>query len=173
MTTCPHCYNIFKNEYPDFGFEAEVIHHSQMIGSLMDEGKLPKPDATSTGGSPVFHDSCYLGRYNSLYDEPRRLVGDGHTDPPRSRENGFCCGAGGGRMWMEEKLGNRINITRAEELLAQNPSAIATSCPFCMTMLTDAVKAKGKLDEVPVKDIAEIFADHLAGGDNYGKADNS
>ncbi|MFQ5432475.1 MAG: (Fe-S)-binding protein [Nitrospinota bacterium] len=165
VTTCPHCYNIFKNEYRDFGFEAEVIHHSQMIGSLMNEGKLPKPDAGSAVGSTVFHDSCYLGRYNSLYDEPRRLVGDGHTDPPRSRENGFCCGAGGGRMWMEEKLGDRINITRAGELIAQNPSTIATSCPFCMTMLTDGVKAKGKLDEVPVKDIAEIFSErHLTGG---------
>ena len=173
ITTCPHCYNIFKNEYPDLGFEAEVIHHSQIIGKLMDEGKLPKPNGTTAGGDTVFHDSCYLGRYNSLYDEPRRLVGKGQTEPPRSRENGFCCGAGGGRMWMEEKLGDRINITRAEELLSQNPSAIATSCPFCMTMLTDAVKAKGKLDEVPVKDIAEIFADHLAGGGDDGKADNS
>ena len=167
VTTCPHCYNIFKNEYPDFGFEAEVIHHSQMISSLMDEGKLPKLDGATAGDGaaadsrPVFHDSCYLGRYNALYDEPRRLVGDGQIEAERSRENSFCCGAGGGRMWMEEKLGDRINITRADELLAQNPTAIATSCPFCMTMLTDAVKAKGKLDEVPVKDIAEIFADHL------------
>lgn len=164
VTGCPHCYNIFKNEYTDFGFEAEVIHHSQLINSLVEEGKLPKPrDGTPRGadGKVIIHDSCYLGRYNGLYDEPRGVLGDGHADPPRNRENGFCCGAGGGRMWMEENLGERINITRADELLAQNPTTIATSCPFCMTMLTDAVKAKGKLEEVPVKDIAEVFVERL------------
>ena len=161
VTTCPHCYNIFKNEYPDFGLEAEVIHHSQFIEQLVAQGKIPAVENADANEKPVVHDSCYIGRYNGIYEEPRRVLGAGHTDPPRNREDGFCCGAGGGRMWMEEKLGDRINITRAEELLAQKPTAIATSCPFCMTMLTDAVKAKGKLEEVPVKDIAEFFIERL------------
>jgi len=161
VTPCPHCYNVFKNDYRDFGFEGEVIHHSQMIGSLIAEGRLPKPESEPSGGRVVYHDSCYIGRYNGIYDEPRALVGENLAEPPRTRDDSFCCGAGGGRMWMEETLGERINFTRADELLGENPSTIATTCPFCMTMLTDGVKQRGKLEDVPVKDIAEILADRL------------
>ncbi|GMT42373.1 MAG: electron transporter [bacterium] len=164
VTACPHCYNIFKNEYPDLGLEAEVIHHSQLIEELLNNGKLPKPAASSEKSEKiVYHDSCYLGRYNSVFDSPRELVGNGNNrlEADRKFYKSFCCGAGGGRMWMEEKIGQRINIARANELMAANPTVIATACPFCMTMITDGVKAGSAKTDVPVKDVCEILLERL------------
>lgn len=154
LTACPHCFNTIKNEYPDFGGTWEVVHHSQLIRELVESGRIkPGNGAART----VFHDSCYLGRYNGVYDAPRAAVPA--EDPPRSREKGLCCGAGGGRMWLEETLGEPINATRARELAAAGADQIAASCPFCITMLTDGVKNCG--GETPVRDIAEIVAESL------------
>jgi Fe-S oxidoreductase len=160
LTACPHCFNTLKNEYPDFGGEYEVIHHSQLIEELTASGKLNVP--RNGGTKTVFHDSCYIGRYNGVFEPPRNAIactGAEVVDPGRNRKQGLCCGAGGGRMWMEETLGEPINATRAEELLATGAQEIGTSCPFCITMLSDGVKRHES--EVPVRDIAEIVADRL------------
>jgi Fe-S oxidoreductase len=163
LTTCPHCFNTFKNEYPDFGGKFEVIHHSQFLKQLIDQGKLKLKAGTET---VAYHDSCYLGRYNDVYEAPRDTVkaipGLKLLEAERSHDKGFCCGAGGGRMFMEETKGTRVNEERTEELLKTNPDTIASNCPFCLTMLTDGVKAKDKVDDVKVKDIAEIILENLA-----------
>jgi Fe-S oxidoreductase len=167
VTTCPHCFNTLKNEYPDFGGTYEVIHHSTFLEQLIAEGKL-KPSkevvgncSTAGGRRITYHDSCYLGRYNGLYDAPRNIVRSipgAHIDEMhRVRDRGFCCGAGGGRMFMEEKTGKRVNIERTEEALAVHPDIIGTACPFCMTMLVDGVKEKEAGETVQVKDIAELI----------------
>jgi Fe-S oxidoreductase len=168
ITICPHCFNTLKNEYPDFGGNYEVYHHVQFLEKLLIEGRLKiskKLDARIT-----YHDSCYLGRYNEIYDAPRDILGsiDGVKllEMKRSRDRGLCCGAGGARMFMEEKIGKRINIERTEEALSLNPDTIASACPFCMTMLTDGVKAKEVADKVQVKDIAEILLEVVEGGEN-------
>ncbi len=163
LTCCPHCFNIFKNEYPDFNGEYKVIHHSMFLQYLIDTGKLK----TKGNGKldVVYHDSCYMGRYNNVYDEPRKTVsgipGLNVVEPDRSRSRGLCCGAGGGQMFMEESKGKRVNIERTEELINTGAKQIAANCPFCMTMLTDGVKMKDKEEEVQVKDIAEILLDNL------------
>ena len=159
VTTCPHCLHSLKNEYPQFGGTYEVVHHTDFLVDLVNQGKI-KP---SSGGktSLTFHDSCYLARYNGIVDSPRSLLqsipGLTMTEMPRSKAKGLCCGAGGGRMWMEEKEGKRINIERTEEALATKSGTIGTACPFCMTMLNDGVKAKEANDRVEVKDIAELL----------------
>lgn len=163
LTTCPHCFNTFKNEYPDFGGKFEVIHHSQFLKKLIDQGKLK----LKSGSEKVaYHDSCYLGRYNEEFDAPRDSIkavpGLKVLEAGRNRDEGFCCGAGGGRMFMEETKGDRVNEVRTQELLETNPDTIAANCPFCLTMLTDGVKAKDKVDDVKVKDIAEIILENLA-----------
>ncbi|MDQ1256136.1 MAG: hypothetical protein QG656_732 [Candidatus Hydrogenedentes bacterium] len=162
LVTCPHCYNTFADEYPQFGAEYGVVHHTVFIDELIRAGKLAlKKDGA--GRRTVYHDSCYLGRYHGIFDAPRdvlRAAGRGVESVARERENGFCCGAGGGRMWLEENLGEKINLQRTRELTETGAQSIASACPFCMTMLTDGVKA---LDthNVDVKDIAEIVADQL------------
>lgn len=164
VTFCPHCFNIIKNEYPDFGGKYEVVHHSQLLMELIKLGKLNVPEKMTDGLKIAYHDSCYLGRYNDIYEQPRDILGKIKgleiLEPPRSKDRGMCCGAGGGQMFMEEKQGKRVNIERTEELLATGCSSIAVNCPFCMTMITDGTKAKDK-EEVKVKDIAEILLEHI------------
>jgi Fe-S oxidoreductase len=162
VTACPHCYNTLKNEYPQFGGGYDVVHHTELLQDLIQSGRL-KASARSRQRI-TFHDSCYLGRYNGIYDAPRDLLAAGGgnlAEMPRSRDRGFCCGAGGARMFMEEKAGKRVNIERTEEALKLNPNTIATACPFCMTMLTDGLKAKDAEGLVQVRDVAEVLADAL------------
>jgi len=158
VTTCPHCFNILKNEYPQFGGNYEVVHHTDFITGLIDSGKIRL--TKEKRAKITYHDSCYLGRYNKLYDEPRNAIkaipGVDLVEMKRSRDKGFCCGAGGARMFMEEPIGKRVNIERTEEALALQPNIIGTACPFCMTMLTDGVKSKDAADTVQVRDIAEL-----------------
>jgi Fe-S oxidoreductase len=159
LSSCPHCFNTIKNEYPAFGGNYEVIHHSQYIAQLVSEGKL-KP-SKGLDETITFHDSCYMGRWNKVYNEPRQVL----ESIPSARlvemsshhEKSMCCGAGGGRMWMEEKIGTRINITRTEQALATRADIVASSCPFCMIMLSDGVKSKEMQDKVKVMDIAELM----------------
>ncbi len=163
LTACPHCYHSLKNEYLLFGGNYEVIHHTELISKLIKDGTLKLNGITEL--KVTFHDSCYLGRYNNIYNQPREILNylDGLEliEMPRSFEKGFCCGAGGGRMFLEEKEGKRINIERTEEALKLNVNTISSACPFCMTMLIDGIKAKEKFEEVQVKDIAEIVAEKI------------
>jgi Fe-S oxidoreductase len=175
VTSCPHCFNTLKNEYPQFGGTYEVIHHSEFLQKLVDDRKITPTEKYRA--TVTFHDSCYLGRYNDIYEAPRNTVksipGVAMVEMRRSRDRGFCCGAGGGRMWMEEREGKRVNIERVEEALALKPTVIGTACPFCMTMMTDGVKAKEMGETVKVKDIAEIlFEATEESGSNGNGPDN-
>ncbi|MFD2130737.1 heterodisulfide reductase-related iron-sulfur binding cluster [Pseudogracilibacillus auburnensis] len=160
VTIDPHAYNIFKNEYPDLGFKAEVIHHTQMLYDLVMDGKL-KPTGRIEHRL-TYHDSCYLGRYNGVYDPPREILraipGLELVEMVRTRDNGMCCGAGGGLMWTEETTGNRINVARTEQALEVKPTMISSACPFCLTMLSDGTKAKDVDQEIGTMDVAEILA---------------
>lgn len=160
ITIDPHAYNIFKNEYPDFGLEAEVYHHTEMLSQWLKDGLL-KPEGV-VKERITYHDSCYLGRYNEVYQPPREVLemipGVEVVEMKRNRSNGMCCGAGGGMMWMEEKSGNRVNVARTEQALEVEPTMISSGCPFCLTMLSDGTKAKDVEENVSTMDIAEILA---------------
>lgn len=160
VTIDPHAYNIFKNEYPDFGFKGEVYHHTQLLYDLVKSGRLKPKNPINQ--RLTYHDSCYLGRYNGVYDPPREILraipGIELVEMDRSRENGMCCGAGGGLMWTEETTGNRINVARTEQALAVNPNMISSACPYCLTMLSDGTKAKEVEQDISTMDVAEILA---------------
>ncbi|HEY9576046.1 MAG TPA: heterodisulfide reductase-related iron-sulfur binding cluster, partial [Pseudobacillus sp.] len=165
VTMDPHAYNIFKNEYSDLGFKAEVYHHTELLDRLVKEGRLtPQYPVNET---ITFHDSCYLGRYNDVYDPPREILisipGVTLVEMARNRQNGMCCGAGGGLMWMEEDTGQRINVARTEQALAVNPSVISSGCPYCLTMLSDGTKAKEVEENVSTYDIAELLEKSVLG----------
>jgi len=164
VTTCPHCFNTLKNEYPEQGGNYEVIHHSEYLEKLIEDGKLPFNHDIKKELSVVMHDSCYLGRLNSNYDSPRNTIksipGLTVLEPERNKDKGFCCGAGGARMFMEETEGKHINIERTEELLSTGAKTIALNCPFCMTMINDGVGSTGA-ENIQVKDISEILLEHI------------
>jgi Fe-S oxidoreductase len=165
VTACPHCFHQIGNEFPQLGGNYEVIHHSTYIERLLADGRVPLSTEEGRRLTVAYHDSCYLGRYNDVYEAPRESLRRALplmtlVEAPRSRDRGLCCGAGGGRMWMEERTGERINVERRKELMATGAETIAVACPFCMTMLGDAGK---KLEsDVPVLDIAEVVAERLA-----------
>jgi Fe-S oxidoreductase len=166
ITACPHCFNTLANEYGDFGGKYEVIHHADFLLGLVRDGKLKPKHAVK--GRVVFHDSCYLGRYNDIYDSPRDVLRDipglELVEPERfTRNMGMCCGAGGAQMWMEEQNKDRVNVKRTLQLLDTKPETIATACPFCMTMLTDGLKDQEKEEDIRQLDIAEILADSCLG----------
>ncbi len=163
VTGCPHCFNTIKNEYPELGGNYEVIHHTQLIQGLIDEGKLKASNGEFFKGKKItYHDPCYLGRANGVYEAPREILQQLDADlveMKRCKTNGLCCGAGGAQMFKEPEKGNKdINIERVEEALSLNPNIIAAGCPFCMTMLSDGVKHFEKENEVQVLDLAEITA---------------
>jgi Fe-S oxidoreductase len=163
VTGCPHCFNTIKNEYPELGGNYEVIHHTQLIQGLIDEGKLKASNGEYFKGKKItYHDPCYLGRANGVYEAPREILQQLDADlveMKRCKTTGLCCGAGGAQMFKEPEKGDKdINIERVEEALSLNPNIIAAGCPFCMTMLSDGVKHFEKENEVQVLDLAEITA---------------
>ncbi|MFI5803587.1 (Fe-S)-binding protein [Streptomyces sp. NPDC051561] len=167
VATCPHCFNTIANEYPQLGGEFEVIHHTQLLQHLIDEGKLTP--VTPVEGLITYHDPCYLGRHNKVYTPPREIMsavpGLRQQEMHRHKERGFCCGAGGARMWMEERIGKRINTERVDEALSLNPDIVSTACPFCLVMLTDSVNGKkndGKAKEsLTVVDVAQLLLESV------------
>ena len=167
VATCPHCFNTLANEYPQLGGHYDVVHHTQLLGSLIADGHLVP--VTSVDEKVTYHDPCYLGRHNKVYTPPREILaaiqGLSSQEMPRCKERGFCCGAGGARMWMEEKIGKQINVERTDEALGLDPDIISTACPFCMVMLSDAVTAKQQSgdakDSVQVLDVSQILARSL------------
>jgi Fe-S oxidoreductase len=167
ITQCPHCFNTLKNDYRQYGLELEVLHHSELLARLLAEGKIKPNHQVTELGQVLYHDSCYLGRHNGIYDEPRGAIaavtGERPVEAPRNRENAFCCGAGGGRMWMEEVGGERINVARvaeAIEALQTGSSTVCVACPYCMTMFEDGLKDKG-METIRVMDVAEVVAEGL------------
>lgn len=163
VTTCPHCFNIFSNEYPALGGTYEVIHHAVYLQQLIDEGKIKMKEGGAFKGKKItYHDSCYLGRANNIYEAPRKVLEAmdvALVEMKRCKSNGLCCGAGGAQMFKEEEKGDvRINIERSDEALQTGAGIIASACPFCNTMLTDGVKNREKEDDVKVLDIAELVA---------------
>ena len=162
VTTCPHCFNTLKNEYPELGGKYEVIHHTQLLRDLLDEGKMTIEEGTFKGKRITYHDPCYLGRANNIYEAPRELIQklDAELVEMKScKSRGLCCGAGGAQMFKEPEQGNKdINIERTEQAIETKPDIIAAACPFCNTMLSDGVKNKEKEDSLPVLDLAEMIA---------------
>jgi Fe-S oxidoreductase/nitrate reductase gamma subunit len=159
VTACPHCFNSLKYEYPQFGGNYEVVHHSQFIAGLLREGRLKIEKKVLQ--KAAYHDSCYLGRYNDIYDEPRSIVNAlsrHHLELPRHGSNSFCCGGGGGHMWMEEDPAKRVNNRRVDEIVAAGVDCVATACPYCLTMLEDGLKARQAEEKIMAKDISEVVA---------------
>ena len=164
IAQCPHCFSTLKNDYRQYGLEVEVAHHSQFIDYLLTTGQLKLPHKADDLADTLYHDPCYLGRHNDVYQAPRDVIhaatGSRPEEFDRHGKGGFCCGAGGGRMWMEEHAGERINHNRVAEALEKTPGAICVSCPYCLTMLEDGLKEMGN-SGVKVRDIAEVVAEAL------------
>jgi len=162
VTACPHCFNTIKNEYPELGGTYEVVHHTEFLKSLLDDGRLTIEGGAFKGKKITFHDPCYLGRANNIYEAPRDLMEklDAElVEMKRSRRNGLCCGAGGAQMFKEPEPGKKdVNVERTEDALETQPDIIAAGCPFCNTMLTDGVKAKNREHDIKVMDVAELIA---------------
>jgi Fe-S oxidoreductase len=165
VTICPHCLNTLKSEYPQFGGNYEVVHHTQLLNALIKSRRISLKNPIDGGGAITYHDSCYLGRYNDIYEEPRETLkaipGASLVEMDRIRHKSFCCGAGGGRMWMEETRGVRINEKRTESAINAQAAIIGTACPYCLTMFEDGIKAKGKEETIQAVDIAEMIAKAL------------
>ena len=163
VVTCPHCFNTLKNEYPALGGNFEVVHHAELLDHLVRDGKIVP--GTGYTGTVTYHDPCYLGRHNRVFDEPRTVIdaipGARNVEMRRCRERGFCCGAGGARMWMEESIGTRVNVDRTLEALGTGADVVSTACPYCMIMLDDAVRANGKEESVRVLDIAQLVEESM------------
>ena len=161
VTACPHCFNTIKNEYPALGGKYEVIHHTTFIGELLAQGKLTVEGGSFKGKKITYHDSCYMGRINQIYEAPREIIRELDADLSelkRSRKNGLCCGAGGAQMFKEEEPGyKRVNVERAEEIAGSGAEIVAANCPFCITMLSDGMKALDKQDSIMVYDISELI----------------
>lgn len=166
VTACPHCFNTLKNEYPQLGGTYEVLHHTQFLLSLLNEGRIKVKGGIYKGKKITFHDPCYLGRANDVYEAPRELLAQLEVnllEMKRCKQNGLCCGAGGAQMFKEPEPGTKdINVERTEEALLLNPDIIATGCPFCNTMLTDGLQSKNKKSQIYVKDLAELLNENLS-----------
>ena len=165
LTQCPHCFNTFKNEYPEFGANFNVVHHSRFIADLLESGRLKlKRDAEKV---VTFHDPCYLGRYNGIYDSPREIISSlgpiKLKEMARCRDDSFCCGAGGANFWYKVAQKKKVNVIRFEEALELKPDVLATACPFCTSMFEDAATSLGVRDSVAVSDIAELVANQIDG----------
>ncbi len=166
VTACPHCFNTLKNEYPALGGNYEVVHHSQLLQELINAGRIKMSEGGTFKGKKItYHDSCYLGRVNGVYEAPRAVLESLDSqlvEMKRCRSNGLCCGAGGAQMFKEDEPGDkRINLERAEEALKTGASIVAANCPFCLTMMQDGIKAKDKQDEVMVYDLAELIVNNM------------
>jgi Fe-S oxidoreductase len=164
LTACPHCFNTLGNEYPQLGGDYEVVHHTVFIDKLLADEKITLPEGLDER-KLTYHDPCYIGRYNGVYDEPRRVLtvlnNNGITEMSRNRNKSFCCGGGGGRAWMEEKIGKRVNQTRMQEALNTGAEVMAAACPFCITMFDDGIKGLEAEEKMQIEDIAEIVAQAL------------
>ncbi len=166
VTTCPHCFNTLKNEYPELGGNYEVMHHTTLLQQLINEGKIKMQEGGSFKGKKItYHDSCYLGRSNNIYEAPRKILealDSELVEMKRCKSNGLCCGAGGAQMFKEEEKGTiRVNLDRTNEALETGATVIASACPFCNTMMTDGVKNKEKEETIQVLDVAEIVAEAI------------
>ncbi len=162
VTACPHCFNTFKNEYPELGGVYDVVHHTVFINELLKEGKIAIKDGAFHGKKITYHDSCYLGRSNNIYEAPREVIEklDAElVEMKRSKEKGLCCGAGGAQIFKEAEHGKKeVNVERAEDMIESQATIVASACPFCMTMLRDGIKIKEKEQTIEIKDIAELVA---------------
>ena len=161
ITACPHCFNTIRNEYPQLGGNYEVVHHTVFIDKLLNDEKIKLP-AGFDQRKLTYHDPCYIGRYNDVYDEPRHVLNvlnsNGVKEMKHHRNKSFCCGGGGGRAWMEEKIGKRVNQTRVNEALETGAGVLAAACPFCITMFDDGLKGVEAEDKMKIEDISEIVA---------------
>ncbi|HEY5252962.1 MAG TPA: (Fe-S)-binding protein, partial [Acidimicrobiales bacterium] len=171
VASCPHCFNSLSREYPDLGGNFEVIHHSMLLSHLIETGKLT---SGTLEAKVTYHDPCYLGRHNRVFDEPRQVLdsinGVEQIEMKRCREKSFCCGAGGARMWMEEDIGKRVNLERTDEALTTGADVVSTACPYCLIMLDDAVRARSREDDVRVMDVASVMEASLTA--KAGPAEN-